>query len=102
MTTIALEQFPPAMQALFKAALHDTEAVITENAQPLARVQAVGPAGGGTASLATPLEDLDPRFRATAEDLAARGQQRQSGFAKGLVLYMAPDFNAPVDDFGDL
>ena len=106
MTTIALDHFPPAMQALFKLAIRDKEAVITENARPVARlVEVEAPVAGSPATVAPwgqSLEDIDPRFRPTAEDIAARRQPREFGFAKGLVIYMADDFNDPVDDFGDL
>ena len=28
-------------------------------------------------------------------------QKRQAGFAKGIVKYMSPDFNEPLDDLKD-
>jgi prevent-host-death family protein len=31
--------------------------------------------------------------------LAGAKKKRKLGFAKGLVTYMAPDFDAPLDDF---
>ena len=99
MTTIALEQFPPAVQALFKAALHDTEAVITENARPLARVQAMFPRVAPGIDHPD-VEVLDDRFP-EIKHLPVNDTRRIGG-AKGFLVHMADDFNAPVDDFGDL
>jgi antitoxin (DNA-binding transcriptional repressor) of toxin-antitoxin stability system len=48
------------------------EIIITENNQPIARLQVT---------------------------LARGHQPRQPGTLKGTVQYMAPDFNAPLDDF---
>ncbi|MFZ4765258.1 MAG: hypothetical protein ACOYMN_09930 [Roseimicrobium sp.] len=99
MTTIALEQFPPALQALLKAALHDTGAVITENERPLARVQAVSPPAAASHDHPE-IAVVDERFPEVSQ--LPVNDVRRIGGAKGFLVYMADDFNAPVDDFGDL
>ncbi len=81
MVTYALEELPPALQQMVRSIASGESAVITENSRPIAQLSAVvaeGPA------------------------VAPANQPRQFGFAQGLVLYMAPDFDEPVDDFGDL
>jgi len=82
MTTIAIEQLPASVQALLKAALRDTDALMTEREQPI----------GGVSRL----NDASTPAQTNA------GQNRRAGGADGLVVHMAPDFDEPVDDFGDL
>jgi hypothetical protein len=73
----ALEQLPPDVRRMVRSLLCGEEAVITENAEPIAHLSATGsPASPGT--------------------------RRKFGFAGGLLIHMADDFNNPVDDFGDL
>lgn len=76
MTQIALEALPPGIKLLVETALGREDVVLTRGEQTIARI----------------------------EPVAAEGAQRprQLGFGKDLVLYMADDFNAPVEDFGDL
>ena len=75
MTSIILQE----VQADFSAVLHKLqpgeEVVITDNGQPLARVQK----------------------SATAASLAPR----KAGSAKDKILWIAPDFDAPLEDFKD-
>jgi antitoxin (DNA-binding transcriptional repressor) of toxin-antitoxin stability system len=46
-------------------------------------------------------EDDIPMARLTQADRRPKLRQRHPGNAKGVLLYMADDFNAPLDDFKD-
>jgi antitoxin (DNA-binding transcriptional repressor) of toxin-antitoxin stability system len=75
MTTVTLEEAANRLSELIHGLSPGEELVITENDQPVARLT-------GT----TPESDADtPR--------------RQSGTLRGTVLYMAEDFDAPLEEF---
>jgi antitoxin (DNA-binding transcriptional repressor) of toxin-antitoxin stability system len=70
---VPLEVAQSQLPSLIRGLRPGEEVVITENDQPVARLlPATSP----------------PRF-----------QPRRPGTLRGTVLYMAPDFNAPLDDF---
>ncbi len=73
MTTVSLIDAQARLSELIHSLSPGEEVIITENDQPIARV--VGQAR--------------PPER----------KPRQPGTLKGTVLYMAPDFDAPLDDF---
>jgi antitoxin (DNA-binding transcriptional repressor) of toxin-antitoxin stability system len=72
MSTVTLQEAQARLPDLIHGLTPGEEVVITENDQPLARL-----------TLAAPVER----------------KPRQLGTLKGTVLYMAPDFDAPLDDF---
>lgn len=73
MTTVTLKEAQSALADLIHRLSPGEEVVITENDQPVARL------------VPTP---VIPKMA-----------QRQLGTMKGTVLYMAPDFDAPLEDF---
>jgi prevent-host-death family protein len=70
MTTISLAEAQSKLEELIHQLVPGDEVVITENNQPVARLTPTQPIG-----------------------------ERKLGTLKGSVLYMAPDFDAPLDDF---
>jgi antitoxin (DNA-binding transcriptional repressor) of toxin-antitoxin stability system len=70
MTTITLAEAQARLPDLIRSLAPGAEVLITDNEQPIARIV-------GTA----------PR------------PERKLGTLKGSVLYMAPDFDAPLEDF---
>jgi prevent-host-death family protein len=73
MSTVTIQEAQAKLSELIHGLTPGHELVITENDQPVARiVPAVEPA---------------PR------------KLRQPGTLRGTVLYMAPDFDAPLEDF---
>ena len=70
MTTITLAEAKEKLPELIRALLPDQEVIITENERPVARLSSALPKS-----------------------------ERKLGTLKGTVLYMAPDFDAPLDDF---
>jgi antitoxin (DNA-binding transcriptional repressor) of toxin-antitoxin stability system len=72
MTTISLQDAQQGLADLVHRLAPGDEVVITENDQPVARLTA-------------------------AE--ASQTKRRQPGTLRGTVLYMAPDFDPPPDDF---
>jgi prevent-host-death family protein len=75
MTTISIEEAQATLPELIHRMNSGDEVVITENNQPVARLVPTVP---------EPLQ-----------------QPRESGFLRGSVLYMSPDFDAPLEDFRD-
>jgi antitoxin (DNA-binding transcriptional repressor) of toxin-antitoxin stability system len=75
MTTFSIEEAQKKLPELIHHLHSGGEVVITENDQPVARL------------VPAPSESLQ--------------QPRQPGMLKGSVLYMAPDFDAPLEDFRD-
>jgi len=73
MTTISLEEAQASLPELIGKLSPGEELLITKNQQPVARL--IGP------------PEPQPK------------QARQLGTLKGTVLYMAPDFDAPLEDF---
>lgn len=71
MTTISIADAQANLPDLIHRMASGEELVITENNQPIARIVS-------TAAAAVP---------------------RQLGSMRGTVLYMSPDFDAPLDDF---
>jgi len=75
MTTISIEEAQAKLTDLIHRLHSGDEVVITENNQPVARL--VHTAG-------EPLK-----------------KPRQPGILRGSVVYMAPDFDAPLEEFKD-
>jgi antitoxin (DNA-binding transcriptional repressor) of toxin-antitoxin stability system len=73
MTTITIQEAQAALPEIIHRLHPGEEVVITENDQPIARL------------IPTPPEP--PK------------KPRQLGTMRGSVLYMAPDFDAPLEDF---
>ena len=71
MATVPLEEAQAKLADLIHRLAPGEEVVITENDQPVARIV--------SAAVKTP--------------------QRTLGTLRGTVLYLAPDFDAPLDDF---
>lgn len=72
MRQIDIEQAKIHLEGLFQAALNGDEVIITQNNQPVLKLM---------------------RFNQSKK-------RRQSGSAKGLIL-MTPDFEQPLEDFGE-
>ena len=72
MLTISVEEAQTRLSEVIQQLTPGEELVITENDRPVARL--------------------------TATTWPERGP-RPPGFLRGSVLYMAPDFDAPLDDF---
>jgi antitoxin (DNA-binding transcriptional repressor) of toxin-antitoxin stability system len=70
--TITVEEAQASLKDLIDKLAPGEELVITQNQQPVAKL------------IATPGPPHKPR---------------QPGTLRGTVLYMAPDFNAPLEDF---
>jgi prevent-host-death family protein len=70
MTTVTLQEAQAKLADLIQSLMPGDEIVITENNQPVARLVPV---------------TVQP--------------QRKLGTMKGTVTYMAPDFDAPLDEF---
>lgn len=75
MTTVTLEEAQSKLSELIHELSPGEELVITENEQPVARI--VGEA-----------DQIEKR-------------PRQPGTLRGTVIYMAPDFDAPLEDFNE-
>jgi prevent-host-death family protein len=75
MTTISIEEAQAKLPDLIHRLHSGDEVVITENNQPVARL------------VHTAVEPLQ--------------QPRQPGFLRGSVVYMAPEFDAPLQEFKD-
>jgi antitoxin (DNA-binding transcriptional repressor) of toxin-antitoxin stability system len=73
MTTISLEEAQASLPELIGKLSSGEELLITEDEQPVARL--VGP------------PEPQPQ------------QPRKPGTLKGTILYMAPDFDGPLEDF---
>lgn len=71
-TTISVQEAQAKLKELIDGLAPGDEVVLTENQQPVAKL------------VATPTTPRKPR---------------QPGTLRGTVLYMAPDFNAPLEDF---
>ena len=71
MTTVPIHEAQAKLLDLIHGLSTGAEVTITENGQPVARIVAATPARS----------------------------QRVLGTMRGTVLYMAPDFDAPLDDF---
>jgi antitoxin (DNA-binding transcriptional repressor) of toxin-antitoxin stability system len=74
MPTVTIQQAQNHLPDLIHQLKPGDEVVITENQRPIARLSA-------------------------AVQERATGKPRQPGTLRGTVLYMAPDFNAPLEDF---
>jgi prevent-host-death family protein len=72
MPTVTIEEAQNKLSELIHRLTPGEEVVITENDQPVARLVASAP---------------------------QQRKPRQLGTLRGTVLYMAPDFDAPLDDF---
>jgi len=73
MTTIALSEAQAGLPELIHRLAPGEEVTITENGQPVAQIRAA----------------------------LVAGPRRELGTMSGTVLYMAPDFDAPLDVFKD-
>ncbi len=76
MTTISIQDAQATLPDLIHRLIPGEEVVITDHDQPVARIVPTSPPCAGR----TP---------------------RMPGTMRGTVLYMAPDFDAPLDDFKD-
>jgi len=72
MPTVTIEEAQNLLAELIHRLTPGEEVIITENDQPVARLVATVPRGN---------------------------KPRQPGTLKGTVLYMAPDFDAPLEEF---
>lgn len=75
MTTISIEEAQAKLPDLIHSLNSGDEVVITENNQPVARL------------VSTASESLQ--------------KPRQPGILRGSVVYMAPNFDAPLEEFRD-
>ena len=75
MTQIALNEAETQLTQLVQAARLGEEIVLMENDTPVARLVSIA--------------EAEPKPR----------PRPQFGSGKGLILYMAPDFDAPLEDF---
>jgi prevent-host-death family protein len=73
MPTIAIHDAQNQLVEIIHRLVPGDEVVITENNRPIARI--------------------------LPTDKPAEQRARQPGTLRGTVLYMAPDFDAPLDDF---
>jgi prevent-host-death family protein len=73
MTSVTIDEAQVRLSELIHRLSPGEEVIITENEQPVARL--VGPSE------------------------QSERKPRELGTLKGTVLYMAPDFDAPLDDF---
>jgi len=73
MSTVSIQQAQSELSSLIHKLCPGDEVIITENDQPVARL----------------IPAADPPQK----------KPRQPGTLRGSVLYMAPDFDAPLDDF---
>ena len=73
MTTVTIQEAQSRLTDLIHRLSPGEEVVITENDQPVARI--------------------------VPTSAVANRKARQLGTMKGSVLYMAPDFDAPLEDF---
>ena len=73
MTTVTIQQAQTTLSELIRRLSLGDEVVITENDRPVARL--------------VPTSEIK------------QTSSRQLGTMKGTVLYMAPDFDAPLDEF---
>jgi antitoxin (DNA-binding transcriptional repressor) of toxin-antitoxin stability system len=74
MPTVTIEEAQARLSELNHRLIPGEEIMITENDQPVARLVATAP---------------------------PERKPRQPGTLRGAVLYMAPDFDAPLDDFDE-
>jgi prevent-host-death family protein len=72
MPTVTIEEAQNKLTELIHRLMPGEEVVITENDQPVARLVAAAP---------------------------PQRKPRQLGMLRGTVLYMAPDFDEPLDEF---
>lgn len=73
MSTMTIQEVQAQLMSVIHQLTPGDEVVITENNQPVARLMPASP---------IPVK-----------------MPRQPGTLRGTVLYMAPDFNAPLEDF---
>jgi len=73
MTTVSIQEAQAKLSELIHDLTPGEEVVITENDEPVARL----------------VPPVSP----------SRRQPRRPGTLRGTVLYMAPDFDAPLEDF---
>jgi prevent-host-death family protein len=73
MATVSIQEARAQLAELIRSLTPGAEIIITENDQPVARL--------------LPAADQPRR------------QPRRPGTLRGTVLYMAPDFDAPLEDF---
>jgi antitoxin (DNA-binding transcriptional repressor) of toxin-antitoxin stability system len=71
MTSISLEEAGPQLASLVRKAGQGEEVVLTIGAEPVARLTPFTPGG----------------------------RRRRAGTARDLILHLADDFDAPIDDF---
>ncbi|HLK55485.1 MAG TPA: type II toxin-antitoxin system prevent-host-death family antitoxin [Chthonomonadaceae bacterium] len=75
MTQVTLEEAEETLPQLIQIVQQGEEIIITADSKPIARL--------------TSIAKIEPKEK----------PRPQFGSGKGLLLYMAPDFDAPLDDF---
>lgn len=80
MTEVSVEHAAARLPSLVEEAKPGAEVVLTENNRPVVRLVPV---------------------RSETDEEALRRAQPRFGNGRGLVLYMSPDFDAPLGDFED-
>jgi len=78
MTQVTLEEAGSQLSRLIQAARKGEVVILMENSEPVARL--------------VPITEAE----ATSESTKPHARR---GSGQGLILYMAPDFDAPLDDF---
>jgi prevent-host-death family protein len=73
MQQVTLKEADGQLSQLIDKALHGEEIVITQDSKPLVKL--------------VPVQEIKPR--------------RQPGSAQSIILHIAEDFDAPLDDFKD-
>lgn len=72
MASVSVEEAQGRLSELIRHLVPGEELILTENEQPVAKLAAIQP---------------------------APSKERRLGTQRGSVLYMAPDFDAPLEDF---
>jgi antitoxin (DNA-binding transcriptional repressor) of toxin-antitoxin stability system len=80
MTRINIQEASQRLPSLVAEARDGEEVILTEGDVPVARLVAVGPS-------------IHPQDES--------GARPKFGSGRGLIQYMAPDFDAPLDDFSE-
>ena len=83
--TISIEQAKAQLDSLIERSSAGEEVVITRDGRPVARVM--------------PPAHTGPTEQAEATSPLPSQSPRQPGWGKGIITYIAPDFDAPLDDF---
>lgn len=98
MTTISIETAQAQLVELIEQLQPGLEIIITRDQQPVARLvpACVGRVAGLHPGSMEPAPDTDAPL---PDEFSTGKSHRRLGSLKGSVLYMAPDFDAPLEDF---